>query len=169
MKKTTYAILALAILLLTALIACPALASTSTSVSFTLNLSTNQIQFKIPSGTTFNGTIETSGLVRFWVTSPAGAQIVNLGIIEVSNSFRFVAQQNGTYTFNFENDLSNDVQVTFSYSANPPLPNGGTGTALVTLLIEGAVAVAGSLLIIFVVRRKNKKVAELRKEISKME
>ena len=166
MEKTIYGrFVALAIFLSITLMVCPAFATTSTS--FNLALSTNQIQFKIPAGTTFNGTIETSGMIRFWVTAPTEAQIVNLGIIDKSGTFSFVAQQNGTYTFNFENDLPNTVQVTFSYSANPQLPNGGTGTALsYTVIAIIVVAVAGSLLIILAVRRKSKKVAALQRKIA---
>ncbi len=166
MEKTIYGrFVALTIFLSITLMVCPAFATTSTS--FNLALSTNQIQFKIPAGTTFNGTIETSGMIRFWVTAPTEAQIVNLGIIDKSGTFSFVAQQNGTYTFNFENDLPNTVQVTFSYSANPQLPNGGTGTALsYTVIAIIVVAVAGSLLIILAVRRKSKKVAALQRKIA---
>ena len=165
MKKfPSLAFAGLAVLLLATLTACPAFASNSTA--FSLALATNQIQFKIPAETTFNGTISTSGMIRFWVTAPNGAPVVNLGIIDSHGSFGFVAEQNGTYTFNFENDLPNTVQVTFSYDTNPQLPNGGSAVP-VNLIVVGAVAVAGSLLIIYAVRRKNKKVAAIQAQESK--
>jgi LPXTG-motif cell wall-anchored protein len=136
--------------------------SAASSTSFNLAQETNQIQYKIPSGTQFNGSIATSGMVRFWVTAPGGAEVVNLGIVDKTTPFSFVAQQNGTYTFNFENDMPNTITVTFSYTTNPQLPETSTVPNMTYILIGVvAVAVAGSLIIIFAVRRKNKKVATL--------
>ena len=101
-------------------------------------------------------------MVRFWVTAPGGAEVVNLGIVDKTTPFSFVAQQNGTYTFNFENDMPNTITVTFSYTTNPQLPETSTVPNMTYILIGVvAVAVAGSLIIIFAVRRKNKKVATL--------
>ncbi len=153
-KLVTFAVLA--VLMFSALGVSPAFATDTTK--FSLALASNQIQYKIPAGTTFNGTIATTGMVRFWVTAPNEAAIVNLGIIERTTSFGFVAQQNGTYTFNFENDLPNTITVTFSYTSNPPLPNTNTGIPLAYILTVAVVAVVGSLLIFFTIRRKNKKV-----------
>ena len=109
-------------------------------------------------GTTFNGTISTTGDVRFWVSAPNYAEIVNLGIIDKTTTFSFVAQQNGTYTMNFENDMSNSIQVTFSYVTNPVIPgsNNSTGISQSYLLITVIIAVLGSFLIIFVLHRKSK-------------
>ncbi len=122
-KLLTFAVLA--VVMLGALCVSPAFATDTTK--FSLALASNQIQYNIPAGTTFNGSIATTGMVRFWVTAPNDAEIVNLGIIDKNSSFSFVAQQNGTYTFNFENDLPNTITVTFSYTANPQLPNTNTG------------------------------------------
>lgn len=157
MKKTKLLISAtLAVLLLASLMALSAFA---TSVqTFTLSASSNQLQYKLPAGTTFNGTISTTGDVRFWVSDPNYAEIVNLGIIDKTTPFSFVAQQNGTYTMNFENDLSNSIQVTFSYTTNPQIPgsNNSTELSLIYLLIIVIIAITGSLLIILIIRRKNK-------------
>jgi hypothetical protein len=152
-KLLTFALLTF--LMLSTMMIFPAYASDSTT--FSLALSTNQIQYTIPAGTMFNGSIATTGMVRFWVTAPNEIEIVNLGIIDKTNSFSFVAQQNGTYTFNFENDLPNTIQVTFSYTANPQLPNSNTGIPLTYFLVVGTVAVAGSLLIFFGIRHKTRK------------
>jgi len=134
----------------------------ASSTKFTIALSTNQIQFRIPAGTQFNGSIATTGMVRFWGSGPNGTQVVNLGIVDKSATFSFNTTASGIYTFNFENDLPNTITVTFTYTSNPPLPETGTG-ALTTYLLVAIVAVAigGSLLIIFLVRRKIKKVTEL--------
>ena len=105
-------------------------------------------------------------MIRFWVTAPSGGEIVNLGIIDRTGTFSFVAEQNGTYTFNFENDLPNTVTVTFTYTTNPQLPNGGSAIP-VDYIVVGAVAVAGSLLIIYAARRKNKKAAAIQAKESK--
>ena len=155
MKKTKLVIsTTLATLLLTSLMALPAFATTVPT--FTLSSSSNQLQYVLPAGTTFNGTVSTTGSVRVWVNAPSYAEIVDLGIIDKTTTFGFVATQNGTYTVNFENDLSNSILVTFSYVTNPVIPgsNNSTGISQSYLLITVIIAVLGSLLTIFVLRRK---------------
>jgi hypothetical protein len=157
MKKMKLVVdVALVVLLLTFLTAFSALATTYPT--FTLSASSNQLQFALPQGTTFNGTISTTGSLRFFVSDPNGAQIVNLGIIDKNTTFSFVSLQSGTYLLNFENDLHNTIQVTFSYETNPALQgnSNSNGTSLIYLAIPIIIAVAGSFLIIFVVRRKSK-------------
>jgi hypothetical protein len=145
----------LAVFMLCVLSFSPVFATDTTK--FNLALESNQIQYMIPAGTVFNGSIATTGMVRFWVTAPNGVQIVNLGIIDKTSSFSFDAQQNGTYTFNFENDLPNTITVTFSYTSNPQLPNNTTSTPPTFILTIIAVAVVGSLLIFFTIRHETKK------------
>jgi len=157
MKKKRYATFFIfATVLIASLAAYPACAIYTTK--FSLALSTNQIQFKIPKGTTFSGTVSATGLIRFWATAPGGGPVTDLGLVEKTTAFSFVSLLNGTYTFNFENDMPNTVTVTFSYDTYPSLPNTGTGTPA-TYILAGvlAVAVAGSLFIIFLVRIKNRK------------
>ena len=146
----------LAVLLLASLMAVSAFATTVPT--FTLSASSNQLQYVLPAGTTFNGTIATTGSVQFWVSAPNYLEIVNLGIIDKTTSFSFVAPQNGTYTLNFENDMSNSIQVTFSYVTNPVIPgsNNLTGISQGYLLITVIIAVLGSLLIIFIIHRNSK-------------
>src|SRR5665647_945523 len=134
------------------------LASATTLPAITLSASSAQLPILLPTGTTFNGSISTTGTVRFWVTAPNGVQIVKLGLIDSTNTFSFVANQNGNYTMNFENGLTNPIQVTFSYVTDPDIPsvNNSTGISLVYLLLSIIIAVLGSILIIFFVRRKNK-------------
>jgi hypothetical protein len=137
-----------------------ALSVFATTVStFTLSSSSTQLPIMLPTGTTFNGSISTTGTVRFWVNAPNGAQIVNLGLIDKDASFSFVSQQNGNYTLNFENDLSTSIQVTLSYATKPDIfaGNNSTATPLSYLLIPIVIAVFGCILIIFFVRRKSKK------------
>ncbi len=156
MKKTkllTYA--ALITLLLTSLMSLSAFATTVPT--FALSASSNQLQYVLPAGTTFNGSISTTGDVRFWVSAPNYAEIVNLGIIDTTTTFSFVAPQNGTYTLNFENDMSNSIQVTFSYVTNPVIPGSNNSTSQSYLLITVIIAVLGSFLIIFVLHRKKTK------------
>jgi len=157
MKKTKLLIsTALTALLLASLMALSAFATTVPA--FTLSAQSTQLQYVMPQGTTFNGTISTTGSVRFWVNAPNEAKIVDLGIIDKTTTFSFVAHQNGTYTLNFENDMSNSIQVTFSYTTNPQIPdsNNLTGISLIYLLVTVIIAVFGSLLIIFIIRRKSK-------------
>jgi hypothetical protein len=146
----------LTVLLLMPLVSSSAFATTVPP--FTLSESSNKLQYVLPAGTTFNGSISTTGSVRFWVNAPNFVQVVNLGIIDKSATFSFVAQQNGTYTFNFENDMPNSIQVTFSYVTNPEIPgNNATGISLSSpLIITIIIAAVGSVLIFFVIRRKSK-------------
>jgi hypothetical protein len=124
-------------------------------------LSTSQLPIFLPTGTIFNGSISTTGTVRFWVNSPTGAQIVNRGLVDNTTEFDFVAEQDGNYTMNFENGLptSDPVQITFSYVTNPDISGGNnsTETPLLYLLIFITITVVGSVLIIILVHRKNKK------------
>jgi hypothetical protein len=137
--------------------------SATTIPTFVLSSSGAQLPIVLPKGTTFNGSISTTGTIRFWVNDPNGAQIVNLGLIDKSASFGFISLQDGNYTLNFENDLpnSNPIQVTFSYTTNPDISTGNssTGTPTIYILISVIVAIVGSILIIFFIRRKGKKQA----------
>jgi len=129
----------------------------TTVPTFTLSASSKQLQYVLPQGTTFNGTIATTGSVQFWVNSPNEFEIINLGIIDKTTTFSFVATQNGTYTLNFENDMSNSIQVTLSYVTNPVIPGSSNPTGIspsYLLLITVVVAVLASFLIIFILRRK---------------
>ena len=149
---------ALIILLSTSMMAASAL--TTTVPTFTLNFQTNRLQFVLPQETTFAGTITTTGSVRVWVSDPNQAQIINIGIIDKTAIFNFQATQNGTYTINFENDLHNPIQVTFSYETNPPLlgNNNSTGKTFSMLQLTEIIAaiVLASLLIFIIIRRINK-------------
>lgn len=128
-----------------------------TEPSFTLSASSNQLEYTMHAGTTFNGSVSTTGTVRFWVTAPNGAQIVDSRLIDKTGSFSFVATQNGTYAMNFEEDMANSIQVTFSYTSNPQIPD--TNNSSVTpiyLLVTAIIAVVGSILIIVIIRRRTK-------------
>jgi hypothetical protein len=131
-------------------------ASATTLPTITLSASSAQLPIILPTGTTVNGSILT--IVRFWVSAPNGAQIVNLGLIDKTTTFSFVANQNGNYTMNFENGLTNSIQVTFSYVTDPDILGGSSSTEipLVYKVISIVIAALGSTLIIFFVRRKNK-------------
>ncbi len=157
MKKTKFLIcVTLAALLLMSVMVPSAFATTVPT--FTLSSQSAQFQYVLPQGTTFNGSISTAGSVRFFISAPNGTIIINLGIIDQTTPFSFVSQQNGTYTLNFENDLPNSIQVTFSYVTDPEIPgsNSTTGVSPIYLLIVVIVAVVGSFLIIFIMRRKRK-------------
>jgi len=125
---------------------------------FTLTHSSGQLTYELHEGTFFYGSIVTSGGVRVWINAPNGTQIINLGIIDATTDFSFVSHQNGVYTVNFENDLQDSVSVTFNFQTDPELPDNNT-RAFSTLptsyiLIPILIAVIGSILIIFLIRRK---------------
>ena len=162
-KSKLIALTALIVLLITSLMLAAVFATTIPI--FTLSSSGAQLPIILPAGTTFNGSISTTGTIRFWVSDSNGIQIVNLGLVDRSSSFGFVALQEGNYTLNFENDLpnSNPIQVTFSYTTNPDISGGNssTGTPLIYLVISIIIAIVGSVLIIFLVRRKGKRQAKV--------
>ena len=127
MKKTKLTVFAiLAALLLTSLMS--SLAVAVSVPAFTLSSSSSQLQYTISSGTTFNGSIVTTGTLRFWVSAPNKEEIVNLGLID-NGTFSFVAHQSGVYILNFENDLPTPIQVSFSYTSNSDI-NNSTGLLL---------------------------------------
>jgi hypothetical protein len=132
-------------------------ASAVTIPAFTLSAQSSQLKYTLPAETTFNGSISTTGTIRFWVSDPNGVQIVNLGLIDQEATFGFVAQQAGNYSLNFENDLPNPIQVTFSYETNPDISSDNSASIpLIYLPIPIVVAVIGSVLIIVLARRKRK-------------
>jgi hypothetical protein len=134
-------------------------ASTATFPTFTLSSSTTQLYYELPSGTQFNGSISTTGPVRFFLSAPSGTVIVNLGLVDKTATFSFTAQQTGNYTLNFENDLPNVIQVTFSYVTNPDISgdsNSG-GIPLFYIPIFIIITVFGSIVIFIATRRKNPK------------
>jgi hypothetical protein len=134
-------------------------ASATTVSTFTVSQS-SQIQFLLPAGTTFNGSISVSSTLRFWVNSPSGYQIVNLGLIDQSEVFGFVAQEDGNYTMNFENGLpyANPVQVTFSYTTNPDVTSNdnSTGIPLTYWLAIVLIIIVGVVLIVVLRYRKDR-------------
>ena len=162
-KSKLIAFTTLTILLITSSMSVAVFATTIPT--FTLSSSGAQLPITLPAGTTFNGSISTTGTIRFWVNDPNGIQIVNMGLIDNSGSFGLVTAQDGNYTLNFENDLpnSNPIQVTFSYTTNPDISGGNssTGTPLIYLVISIIIAIVGSVLIIFLVRRKGKRQAKV--------
>lgn len=157
MKKTKFLICVTLVSLLLMSVMAP-LAFATTVPTFTLSSQLSQLQYVLPQGTTFNGSISTTGLLRFFVSAPNGTIIVNLGIIDKPTTFGFVSQQNGTYRLNFENDMPTPIQVSFVYVTDPEIPSGSNsnGISPIYLLMVVIVAVVGSFLIIFIMRRKSK-------------
>jgi maltose-binding protein MalE len=156
LKTKVLSVAALAVLFLA--VALSAAAHATTVPTFSLSEETRILQYTIPAGTAFNGTVSTTGSVRIWVSDPSLNQIVNLGIVDQSAKFNFTAPENGTYTFNFENDMQNTVQVSFSFTTNPQIsiPSDSGGLSITYLAVTGAVAVIGSIAIILFLRRKGK-------------
>lgn len=159
MKKTKFLVSAMwVILMLTSLMILSTSASTATFPTFTLSASSTQLHYALPAGTQFNGSISTTGPVRFFLSAPNGTVIANLGLVDKVATFSFTAQQTGNYTLNFENDLPNSIQVNFSYVTNPDISGGSNsgGIPLIYLPIFIIIVVFGSILIIFFVRYRVK-------------
>ncbi len=162
MKRSKFLVSAtLAIFMLTSLTILSASATSATFPTFTLSKSSTQLHYVLPVGTQFNGSISTTGPVRFFVSEPNGTVIVNLGLIDRTATFSFISQQTGNYTLNFENELSSTVQVTFSYVTNPDISNGNSaGVPPIYLPIFIIVTVVGCIVILFIGRRKNKNLSD---------
>lgn len=129
--------------------------------AFHLSHSTGQLLYVLSVGSIFNGSVSATGSIRVWMNAPNGEQVINLGLIDVPTSFGLVAQQNGTYILNFENDLQNTVSVTFSYQTTPELfagkeDNNRSRISLSYLIIPILLSIFGSAIILLVIRRKNK-------------
>ena len=159
MQRTKLVIYAIVAGLLMSL--APVLVLANTTQTFSLSQSVYQLQYVMPAGTVFNGSISTTGTVRFWASGPNMAEVVNLGLVDNYKTFSFVAAQNGTYTLNFENDFPNNIQVTFSYVSDPAITsvNNSNGASLIYIWVTILVAAVGSVLVILLVRRENKRIA----------
>jgi hypothetical protein len=96
-----------------------------------------------------------------FVSNPSNAQIVNLGVIYQATTFTFNATQNGNYTIYFENDLNDEVDISFSYVTNPPIPNNTNSLFPISfgelLTILSIVAIAVILILRFALRRSQTK------------
>ena len=133
--------------------------SAATVPTFTLSQTSTYLQYNLPAGTVFNGSVQTDGAVRVWANGPNGTEVADLGIISQTTAFGFTAQQNGTYTINFDNDFPNYVDVTFSYTTNPAIPGSGSSTSEIYIIATIAIAVVGSMLIVLIIRRREKRLA----------
>jgi hypothetical protein len=133
------------------------LAASATNVPSFSVIELSELPIELPAGTTFNGTIAASGLVRVWVVAPEGAQGISLGIVDKPTSFSFVATKEGNYTLYFENGAhtSNPVQVNFSFTTDPDITSDDqqSGKPLIDTAALVAVGVIGSVLIFFTIRR----------------
>ncbi|HUK84954.1 MAG TPA: hypothetical protein VLU95_03740, partial [Candidatus Acidoferrum sp.] len=94
MKKTKLIVCATLIAFLLIMVMFSSVFAT-TVPTFTLSSQTSQLTYLLPQGTTFNGSISTTGGVRFFISAPNGTIIINLGIIDKPTIFSFVSQQNG--------------------------------------------------------------------------
>lgn len=144
------------------------LAAATTVAPFTLSSSSGQLSYILPQGTIFNGTVSATGPIRVWMNGPSGAQIVNLGLVDTSTSFGFVAQKAGNYTLNFENNLPSSVEVSFSYVTDPDLSSANSTPTALTYLALIAITVAGIIIIFLVVRirKRSQKQKTLEKDDS---
>jgi|WetSurMetagenome_2_1015567.scaffolds.fasta_scaffold39547_5 hypothetical protein len=149
-----------------ALSAC-VLATSATNVpSFTVT-GLMQLPIELPAGTTFNGSIAASGLIRVWVVAPESAQGISLGIVDKPTDFGFVATKEGNYTVYFENGAlgSSPVQVNFSFTTNPDITGNDqqSGIPLIDIAAVMAIGIVGSVLIFVTIRR-----GERRKKLSQV-
>ena len=129
--------------------------SASTTETFTVSQATQRYTIELPQGAIFNGSLTTTGTVRVWVNDANGTQLANLGLVDTNGQFSFVAAHEGNYYVNFENNLANTVQVTFTYQTNPELE---TTSALPVFLlpIVAIIIAAVCIILVIVIRRKFK-------------
>ncbi len=153
MNKTRALIcIILALLAVSMLAAC---VSASTTETFTVAQATKRYTFELPQGAIFNGSFTTTGPVRVWVNDANGSQLANLGIVDTTGQINFVATQQGSYYINFENNVANSVQVTFTYQTNPELEN-NSAFPLTLLPIIAIIIAAVCIILVIVIRRKFK-------------
>jgi len=129
--------------------------SASTTETFTVSQATKRYTFELPQGAIFNGSLTTTGPVRVWVNDANGTQLANLGIVESTGQFNFVAENQGNYYVNFENNLANTVEVTFTYQTDPELEN-SSAFPVALLPIAAIVIAAVCIILVIVIRRKFK-------------
>ncbi len=86
---------------------------------------------ELTQGDEVKGTISVTGgsnAINYWVTNPAGQQIISKTLIQGGTSFDFTAQDTGTFTFFFDNSIagdSSDKSVLLAYDLKrPPLAGG---------------------------------------------
>jgi hypothetical protein len=129
--------------------------SASTTETFTVSQATQRYTIELPQGAIFNGSLTTTGTVRVWVNDANGTQLANLGLVDTNGQFSFVATHEGNYYVNFENNLANTVQVTFTYQTNPELE---TSSALPVFLLPIVAIIIASvcIVLVIVIRRKFK-------------
>jgi hypothetical protein len=146
----------LALTALTVLLAVSSLllaAQASTTETFTVTHNTYQVTFNLPAGTEFNGSLSTTATVRVWVSDANGSLVTNLGLVDSTASFSFVAAQEGNYHVYFENSLSTSAEVAFTYETDPEL---GGGSLLPFWLwpVFVAVTVGGCIAVLYLSRRR---------------
>ena len=138
-----------------------ALSTANTTETFTITGTTIQYTLYLPAGTTFNGSIAATGLVRVWVNDENSTIIANLGIIDKNATLNFAATNQGSYNINLENGLPSTIQVTLSYVTDPELQNNDMPLLqIIYLTILGVVTVVGVILIIRSSRKTKKNPTE---------
>ena len=153
MNKTgALTIIILALLGSSLMVAC---VSASTTETFTVAQATKRYTFELPQGAIFNGSLSTTGPVRVWVNDANGTQLVNLGLVDATGQINFVATHQGNYYINFENNLANTVEVTFTYQTDPELEN-SSAFPVALLPIIAIVIAAVCIVLVIVIRRKFK-------------
>jgi hypothetical protein len=132
-------------------------AQAATTETFTVTQRTYQITYNLPAETTFNASLSTTATVRVWVSDQNGSIITNLGLVDSTANFSFVATKEGNYYVYFENPLSNTASVTFTYQTDPELPSSNQPLLPFWLLpVFIAITVVGAIMIIYFGRRKRK-------------
>jgi len=113
------------------------------------------ITYAVNSNVAVTGSVKTTGGgIAFWVTSPSGSSVVNLGWVSQGDTFSFTTQETGAYTFYLHNRLPNTGTVTVTLTVSSGVD---WGTGLVPILVLALVILAlGILGILFYTRAKRK-------------
>lgn len=127
----------------------------STTETFTVSQATKRYTFELPQGVIFNGSLTSTGPVRIWVSDANGVQLANLGLVDSTGQFSFVATQEGHYYVNFENNVANAVKVTFTYQTHPEIEN-ISALPVVFLPILAIIIAAVCIVLVILIRRKFK-------------
>lgn len=158
MKTRLIALTALTLLLTTSSLLLSVQASTTET--FTVTHTTYRVTFNLPADTTFNGSLPTTETVRVWVSDANGSLIRNLGLVDSTASFSFVAAQEGNYHVYFENSLYTSAAVTFTYETDPELSDSSSLLPFWLWPVFVAVTVVGCIVVLYLNHRRKVKSTE---------
>ncbi len=112
------------------------------------------LTFNLNNGQKFSGSLSISGGIgddiNFWVQSPNGTQILNLGSVSEGTEFEFTSEQDGAYTLHFKNSaLLSSKTVNLTYEIQTLSIAGLDGTQILIAAFLVIVVIVVGIVVIF--------------------